>query len=127
MKAGMAKILAIDESPSIRELLAEELTEEGNVVVSTGDPNLIPEMLRTFEPDLMILDPYVRGEMRKEVLERIKNQKPHLPILIFAASYKGDPHQFQADGWVAKSFLFDDLKQKIIKILEKPPWKPEQP
>ena len=37
----MAKILAIDEYPSIRDLLSEELTEEGNVVVSTGDPNLI--------------------------------------------------------------------------------------
>jgi CheY-like chemotaxis protein len=118
MKAGMARILAIDEYPSIRDLLSEELAEEGNVVVSTGDPNLIPEMLRTFEPDLMILDPYVRGRMRWELLERIKNQKPHLPILIFAASYKEDPHQFQVDGWVAKSFLFDDLKQKIFEILE---------
>jgi len=72
----------------------------------------------------MILGPSVRGEMRWELLERIENQKPHLPILIFAALYKGDPHQFQVDGWVAKSFLLDDLKQKIIKILEKPPWKP---
>ena len=123
----MAKILAIEEYPSIRDLWSEELTEEGNVVVSTGDSNLIPEMLRTFEPDLMILDPYMRGKMRWGLLERIKNQKPHLPILIFADPYKDDPHQFQANGWVAKSFLFDDLKQKIIKILEKPPWKPAQP
>ena len=53
----MAKILAIDEHPSIRDLLSEELTEEGNVVVSTGDLNLIPEMLRTFEPGLMSLRP----------------------------------------------------------------------
>ena len=122
----MAKILAIDEYPSIRDLLSEELTEEGNVVVSTGDPNLIPEMLRTFEPDLIILDPYVRGEMRWELVKGIKNQKRHLPILIFADPYKEDPHQFQVDGWVAKSFLLDDLKQKIIKILEKPPWKSAQ-
>jgi CheY-like chemotaxis protein len=127
MKVGMAKILAIEEYPSIRDLLSEELTEGGNVVVSTGDPNLIPEMLRTFEPDLMILDPYVRGGMRWELLERIKNQKPHLPILIFADPYKNDPHLFQVDGWVAKSFLLDDLKQKIIKMLEKLPWKPAQP
>jgi len=123
----MAKILAIEEYPSIRDLLSEELTAEGNVVASTGDPNLIPEMLRTFEPDLMILDPYVRGEMRWELLKKIKNQKPHLPILILADPYKGDPHQFQVDGWVAKSFRFDDLKQEIIKILEKPPWKSAQP
>ena len=108
-------------TPRFEDLLSEELAEEGNVVESTGDPNLIPEMLRTFEPDLMILDPYVRGEMRWELLERIKTQQPHLPILIFAASYKEDPHQFRVDGWVAKSFLFDDLKQKIIKILGKPP------
>lgn len=123
----MAKILAIDEYPSIRDLLSEELTEGGNVVVSTGDLNLIPELLRTFDPDLMILDPYVRGEMQRELLERITNQKPLLPILIFADPSKEDSHQFQVDGWVAKSFLFDDLKQKIIKILEKPHWKPAQP
>jgi DNA-binding response OmpR family regulator len=82
MEVGMAKISTIDGYPSIRDLLSEELAEEGNVVVSTGDPNLIPEMLWTFEPDLMILDPYVRGEMRWELLERIKSQKPHLQILI---------------------------------------------
>jgi len=127
MEVGMAKISTIDGYPSIRDLLSEELAEEGNVVVSTGDPNLIPEMLWTFEPDLMILDPYVRGGMRWELLERIKNQKPHLPILIFADPYKEDSHQFQLDGWVAKSFLFDDLKQKIIKVQEKAPWKTAQP
>jgi DNA-binding NtrC family response regulator len=124
MEVDSVKILAIDEYRSIRDLLSEELTEEGNVVVSTGNPNLISEMLRTFEPDLMILDPYVRREMRWKLLERIKSQKPHLPIVIFAHPYKEDPHQFQVDGWVAKSFLFDDLKKKIIEILEKPPWKP---
>ena len=123
----MAKIFAIEDYSAIRDLLSEELAEEGNVVASTGDPRLIPEMLRAFEPDLIILDPYMREEKHWELLERIKNQKPHLPILIFADPYKEDPHQFQVDGWVAKSFLFDDLKQKIIKILGKPPWKPAQP
>ena len=114
--------MAIDEYPSIRDLLSEELIEGGYAVVSAGDPNLISERLRTFEPDLIILDPYVSGVMHWELLERIKNQKPHLPILIFADTYKEDSHQFQVDGWVAKSFLFDDLKQKIIKVLEKTPW-----
>jgi hypothetical protein len=41
MEVGMAKILAMDEYPSIRDLLSEGLTEEGNMVVSTGDLNLI--------------------------------------------------------------------------------------
>jgi CheY-like chemotaxis protein len=127
MEVGMAKILAIDEYPAIRDLLSEELTEGGNVVVSSGDPNLIPGLLRTFDPDLIIMDPYVRGEMHWELLERIRNQKPHLPILIFADPYKEDSHQLQVDNWVAKSFLFDDLKQEIIKIQGKPPWKPVLP
>jgi DNA-binding response OmpR family regulator len=128
MEVGMAKILlAIKEYPSIRDLLSEELAEWGYVVVSTGDPNLISELLRTFDPDLIIMDPYVRGEMHCDLLERIRNQKPHLPILIFSDPYKEDSHQFQVDGWVAKSFLFDNLKQKIIKIEEKPHWNPAQP
>jgi hypothetical protein len=63
---------------SIRDLFSEELTEWGNVVVSIGDPKLIPELLRTFDLGLMILDPYIRGAMHCEFLERIKNQKPHL-------------------------------------------------
>jgi DNA-binding NarL/FixJ family response regulator len=62
--------------------LSEELAELGYVVASTGDPRLIPEMLRTFEPDLMILAPYMSGEMHRELLERIKIQKPHLLILL---------------------------------------------
>jgi hypothetical protein len=37
MEVDSVKILAIDEYHSIRDLLLEELTEEGIVAVSTGN------------------------------------------------------------------------------------------
>jgi DNA-binding NtrC family response regulator len=118
----MAKILIVDEYPSIRELLAEDLAAEGNVVVPLGKPELIKEVLFTFDPDLIILDLFVAGKMRWNLLKEVKKENPALPVLVFTNFYpEGDPRISQAEGWVIKNSLFDKLKQKIVAILEKPP------
>ncbi len=49
----MNRILIFDAYPSIRELLAEELAADGYTVVPIGIPNSIPNLTKTFEPDLV--------------------------------------------------------------------------
>ena len=52
--AGLANILILDEYPSKRDLLAEELAGEGNVVVTTGKPELILDEIATLNLDVAI-------------------------------------------------------------------------
>ncbi len=107
--------------PSIRELLAEELAAEGNTVIPIGNPDLIPELIMTFNPDLLILYPYMRGAMRWDVFDSARVQNPKVPILLFTQWSSPDPHFSQASASLPKSYLLDRLKQKIREILEKNP------
>jgi DNA-binding response OmpR family regulator len=116
----MHKILIVDGYASVRELLAEELAGEGNIVVAIGNPELIGGLINTFEPDLIILDLYKNGRMRWNVLKEIKRQSPQLPVVIFTSTYpERDLHLPQVEGWVIKSFIFDELKEKINEVLKR--------
>ncbi len=113
----MKKILILDRYPSVRELLAEELAAEGNTVVPIGSPQSIWSLLHTFEPDLIIMDLFMNGKWQWNILREIKKQNPGLPVLIFTAGFpEGDRRLSQADGWVIKSSVFDELKRKINEI-----------
>ena len=117
----MANILVVDDQPCVRELLSDELAQEGHRVSSISDTKFIWQHLADERPDLVLLDIYLDGCTRWDLLRDIKNRDPDLPVLIFTA-YDGlteDPRLSQADGYVIKSFVaLDTLKQKVAEILE---------
>ena len=112
----MKKILIFDAYPSIRELLAEELAGEGNMVVPVGNPDLIPELITTFDPDLFILDPYIRGGMTWELFDAVKAKNPDLPIFLFTHWASPDPHFDRAEAYLPKSYSLGKLADAVKKI-----------
>lgn len=117
----MAKILILDESPSGRNFLAEELAGEGNVVLSTGKPDLILEEITAFNPEVAILDLFMKGQYRWDLLEDIKKKKAHLPLIIYSGYCpKGDPHLTRIEGFIMKSLDLKELKHCISEILMQP-------
>jgi len=59
----MKKILIFDGHPSIRRLLAEEFAAEGHVTMSVSKAEFVKESVERFDPDLIILDLFSRGEI----------------------------------------------------------------
>ncbi len=117
----MAKVFILDDYASVRNLLAEELAGEGNVVLATGKPELIMEEIDTFNPDVAIFDLFVRGKYRWDLLEEVKKRNPDLPIILYSGYFpKGDPHLNQIAYFKMKSFDFQELKQCISEILMPP-------
>jgi len=115
----MKKILIFDAYPSTRQLLAEELTAEGHVTMSIGKGESLNESIARFEPDLIVLDLYTRDGMLWDLLEYLKSRYPAVPVLLFTAFHPQEIPGFkQADGWVQKSFPFEELKEKIRVLLE---------
>ena len=115
----MAKILIFDEYPSIRNLLAEELAGEGSIVLTMGRVELIGNGIVTFNPDLVILDLFLRGNFRWDLLEEIRRQAPALPVIVYSGYYpQGDSHLSQVDGFILKSCALDELKQCISSLLK---------
>ena len=120
-KEKMANILVVDDQQCVRELLSDELAQEGHRVSSVSDTKFIWQHLTDSRPDLVLLDIYLDGCTRWDLLRDIKNRDPDLPVVIFTAydSFAEDPRLLQADGYVIKSFVaLDALKQKVAEILE---------
>ncbi len=97
-----------------------ELVDEGYLVEVTGDRMSIKELIRSSKPDLILLDLYMNGSDRWDVLQDIKKEDHKLPVLIIAAhaNYMQDPRMSHTDGYVIKSISLDELKHKITEILE---------
>lgn len=117
----MAKILIVDDKPCVQELLSEELLSEAYSIVTAGDGESVMGYLRFSRPDLVVLDLYLDEADGFGVFEEIKRQEPDLPVIIFTAydSYREDPRLSQADGYVIKSMMFDELKEKIADALKR--------
>ena len=117
----MTKILIVDDQPCVGKLLSEELMLEGYRLTTAGDAESVTGHLRFSKPDLVILDLYLDGAEGFGVLRDIKRQDPDLPVIIFTAydGYVDDPRLSQADGYVIKSIVLDELKRKIADVLRR--------
>jgi DNA-binding NtrC family response regulator len=116
----MAKILVIDAQPCIRELFLVELLDEGYLVETTGDAESIQERIRSFKPQLVLLDLYMNGQDRWDILLDIKERDPNLPVLIVTGldRFRENPRSYLADGYCLKSMYLDELKRKITELLQ---------
>jgi DNA-binding NtrC family response regulator len=123
MEDEMAKILIVGKNNSGREVMAEELANEGYVVVSIGNPALVEELLTTLEPDVVILDSQVDEMDRWNVSMEIKKQASPLPILTFASygDAKEEIKLIQENRYEIKSFSLVILKQKVAELLKRKP------
>lgn len=115
----MKKIFIFDAYSSNRDLLSEELAAEGNTVAATGQPEIVRDAVEKFTPDLVILDLHIGGEMRLDLLKDLKAFHPQIPILVFTGCLPPQDLRVQlADAWVVKSFLFNELNERITPLLE---------
>ena len=119
----MAKILIVDDQPCVQELLSEELILEGYQVATAGNAEAVREYVRSSRPDLVLLDLYLDGPDGIGVLHDIKRQDPDLPVIIFTAydNYVDDPRLSQAYGYVIKSIVLNELKEKVADVLSRKP------
>ena len=113
-------ILIVDDQPHIRELFGEILEEQGYCVVSVGTATKAEEAFRQSNPDLVLLDLYLKGFQGWDLLRDIKKQDPQLPVLILTAydNYRDDPRLAEADGYIVKNFAaLETLKGIVASLL----------
>ena len=115
----MKNILLVDDEDSIHLLYREELEEEGYKVHSafTGEEAL--EKLDKLAVDLIILDINMPGMNGIEVLRRMKEINPNLPVILSSAyqEYKQDFGTWASEEYIVKSANMDELKNAVRKHL----------
>jgi DNA-binding NtrC family response regulator len=115
----MANILLLDDKPGVRRILAEELAFQNYTVFSTGEISLVHEVIRYSNLDLVIMDPFVKGQHRWDLLLEIKQWDPYLPVILVTEfpNYRRDPRSALSAGLLVKSFDLEDLLRKIAEVL----------
>jgi DNA-binding NtrC family response regulator len=83
--AGSPHILVIDDESAIRESLESLLTMEGFEVTLTGDGASGLDALAQSEFDLLLLDLALPGESGLDLLPRIREMQPALPVIMITA------------------------------------------
>ncbi len=116
----MARILVVEDEPSIALILTQILTEAGHEVSSAADGNQGLECLRRGPvPDLVILDLLMPGVGGKAVLEEMRSTPAlgSIPVILVtgaAPSSRDFPPAGHYQALLAKPFRLDDA-QRIVE------------
>jgi DNA-binding response OmpR family regulator len=116
-------ILVVEDDPTLRMSLRATLRSSGYKVevASTGTEGLDAALSGDTPPDLVLLDVMMPGMNGFEVLERLREKKPLLPILMVTA--KGTEEDrvrglgLGADDYVVKPFGVAELLARVDAAL----------
>ena len=80
-----ANILVVDDEAAARTALAEFLKSEGYAVETAGDGFKALGKVDAFEPDLVLTDFNMPGIDGIELMEKLKEHEPELPVVLMTA------------------------------------------
>ncbi|HSQ84551.1 MAG TPA: response regulator [Desulfobacterales bacterium] len=109
------KVMIVDEQPLLAKWLREDLSGEIYHISHTDNIDNISEEIMTFSPEIIILDISFDGFERWEILNRIKLEFPHIPVLL-VSPYDNviyDKRAVKADGVIIKDIYMNKVKDKI--------------
>lgn len=114
------RILLVDDEEGIQLLYREELEDEGYEVVSAYNGEQAFVKFTQRPPDIVILDINMPGMSGIEVLRRMKEMNPDLPVILSSAyqEYKQDLGSWASEEYIVKSANMDELKQAVKKHLK---------
>lgn len=114
------RILLVDDEEGIQLLYREEFEEEGYDVTTALNGEEALEKFNQDPPDLVILDINMPGMNGIEVLRRMKEINPDLPVILSTAyqEYKQDLGTWASEDYIVKSANMDELKNAVRKYLD---------
>ncbi|MDE5573789.1 MAG: response regulator [Muribaculaceae bacterium] len=120
------KILIIDDNPAVRSTLNLILADEFDDITASGDPRIIPALLRNGDIDCVILDMNFNsnkldGSDGLFWLERIK-ESPNAPAVVVITAFGEiglavEAMKLGAEDFVTKPWNNDELIEKLHKAI----------
>jgi DNA-binding response OmpR family regulator len=116
-----AKVLIAEDDESLRFLYSVALREEGYEPILAKNGKEAIRKLKSFKPDLVVLDIVMPVMDGMEALGRIIGQFKDLPIILHSSypQYKEDFMSWAADAYLTKSSDLTELKETIRDLLKK--------
>lgn len=120
-----AKLLLVEDDPSLAELLEFRFQNEGYDVRSTPDGDEALILAAEDVPDLVILDWMIEGTSGIEVCRRLRRDKAtaHVPIIMLTARENEDDRirglETGADDYVTKPFSPRELLARVSAVMRR--------
>ncbi len=110
-------ILVIEDEPGIVDFLERGLSAQGFEVISALDGETGLQRALTSEVDLVVLDMLLPGRSGHEVLGRLREAKPTLPVIVLTALGEVDDRVSGLDAgatdYLTKPFSLTELAARI--------------
>ena len=118
----MSSVLIVDDSRTMRKMLAGALSEVGiDVAGNAGNGIEALELLKTVKPDLITLDITMPEMDGLEALRKIKDQYPDQKVLMVSAAGQKEKVlealKLGALDFIQKPFEQDNIIKTIQKVL----------
>lgn len=78
-------LLLLEDEASVREAFALRLRDQGYVVQTAGSGEEAFGLLRSFEPDVLVVDLVMPNLSGLDVLARVKQMSPTMPVIVLTA------------------------------------------
>jgi DNA-binding response OmpR family regulator len=117
------RALVVDDEPPLVRLVTAYLEREGFDVASAGDGETALALVRSFEPDVVILDLMLPGIDGVEVCRLIRSFSDAYVVMLTARAEEGDKIvglSTGADDYVTKPFSPGELMARIRAMLRRP-------
>jgi two-component system OmpR family response regulator len=122
-KPAGARLLVVDDEPTIRELLAGSLRFAGYDVCTAADGTEAVRAAAGSRPDLILLDVMMPGRDGFEVLDLIRGNSPDVPVIFLTArgevTDRVTGFALGADDYVSKPFSLDEVLGRIRAVLKR--------
>ena len=122
------RILVVDDDPQTLRYVREALVPAGYAPVATGDPEEVPSLVKTHQPELVLLDLLLPGTDGIELMRRVP-ELADLPV-IFISAYGRDETIVKAldsgaADYVVKPFSSTELAARVRAALRR--WAEPEP
>ena len=117
------RILLVDDDPLSLRSISLFLGEEGYQVQEAHDGMEALDCLKHDSFDLILSDIFMPRCNGFGVLEEAKKMSPHIPVIFITAYPTSDPRtkasSLGVEALILKPLLFEDLLEKIQRVLNK--------
>ncbi|MDD2219701.1 MAG: response regulator, partial [Desulfoplanes sp.] len=115
-------ILILDDEKNYLLVLQAILEDEGYAITALNDPRLGMAFLEESEVDVVITDMKMPGLSGEEVLERVRKDYPHIPVMIMTAFGSIDnaveAMKCGAFDYITKPFSNEELLLSVSKAMK---------
>ena len=123
----MARVLIVDDDPSVRELVTFTLAAEGHDVRAFETAEAAEAELALFGPEALVLDVSLPGQSGFQLCQRIREEShSHVPVLFLTG--RGTPPDVDrgfrvgGDDYLVKPFRPSELALRVQALLRRSAW-----